>query len=157
MRLGRTKSLLFAVDREAVKERILSLTPQDQRLWGKMSVHQMLCHLADSSRLALGEKSASPATGPLQRTIIKWAALYLPLPWPKDASTRPEMEQGVGGTAPTTFEDDRQRLLTTLSRFAVPDSLNLAIPHPIFGVLTREQWLRWAYLHADHHLRQFGR
>lgn len=28
--------------------------------------------------------------------------------------------------------------------------------HPIFGRLSRAAWLRWAYLHMDHHLRQFG-
>ncbi len=29
--------------------------------------------------------------------------------------------------------------------------------HPYFGNLTKWEWMRWAYLHADHHLRQFGR
>ena len=29
--------------------------------------------------------------------------------------------------------------------------------HPIFLDLTQTQWMRWGYLHADHHLRQFGR
>jgi uncharacterized protein DUF1569 len=28
--------------------------------------------------------------------------------------------------------------------------------HPIFGPMSESAWLRWAYLHADHHLRQFG-
>jgi hypothetical protein len=28
--------------------------------------------------------------------------------------------------------------------------------HPIFGRMSRAAWLRWGYLHADHHLRQFG-
>ena len=28
--------------------------------------------------------------------------------------------------------------------------------HPIFGRLSRTAWLRWGYLHIDHHLRQFG-
>ena len=29
--------------------------------------------------------------------------------------------------------------------------------HPMFGPMTPEDWMRWGYLHADHHLRQFGR
>jgi hypothetical protein len=29
-------------------------------------------------------------------------------------------------------------------------------PHPMFGDLTSWQWMRWGYLHTDHHLRQFG-
>jgi len=28
--------------------------------------------------------------------------------------------------------------------------------HPIFGPMSRSDWLRWAYLHMDHHLRQFN-
>ena len=28
--------------------------------------------------------------------------------------------------------------------------------HPIFGRMSQRAWLRWAYLHMDHHLRQFG-
>ena len=28
--------------------------------------------------------------------------------------------------------------------------------HPIFGRMSERTWLRWAYLHTDHHLRQFG-
>jgi hypothetical protein len=28
--------------------------------------------------------------------------------------------------------------------------------HPVFGRISGSAWLRWAYLHADHHLRQFG-
>jgi len=28
--------------------------------------------------------------------------------------------------------------------------------HPLFGPMSETQWLRWGYLHVDHHLRQFG-
>jgi hypothetical protein len=30
------------------------------------------------------------------------------------------------------------------------------IVHPIFGPMSAAAWMRWGYLHADHHLRQFG-
>jgi len=29
-------------------------------------------------------------------------------------------------------------------------------PHPMFGTLTRQEWLTWTFRHVDHHLRQFG-
>ncbi|HEV2663419.1 MAG TPA: DUF1569 domain-containing protein [Blastocatellia bacterium] len=29
-------------------------------------------------------------------------------------------------------------------------------PHPYFGAMSESQWMRWGYLHCDHHLRQFG-
>jgi Protein of unknown function (DUF1569) len=143
-------------DREAIVGRISALTPSDSRLWGKMSAHQMVCHLCDSYKSALGEKYASPATGFLQRTLIKWIALHAPMKWPKNTTTRPEVEQGVGGTAPVEFEADRARLLTVVSRFCT-EAGGICVAHPFFGPLTKAEWLRWGYLHADHHLRQFGR
>jgi hypothetical protein len=148
-------SLAAIADRESILRRIALLTPSDRRLWGKMSAHQMVCHLCDAYRLPLSEKTASPATGFLQQTIMKWIALRMPLKWPKGVATRPEMEQGVGGTPPAEFEKDRADLLSIVRRFCA--IANLVVPHPFFGALSREEWLRWGYLHADHHLRQFGR
>ncbi|MBZ5695769.1 MAG: DUF1569 domain-containing protein [Acidobacteriia bacterium] len=150
------RTLESAADRESIAARISALTSSDRRLWGRMSVHQMVCHLSDAYRLPLGEKSASPATGLLQRTLMKWIALQLPMKWPKGVKTRPEVEQGVGGTAPVEFEQDRAELLALVRRFCEA-SASLSIAHPFFGHMTRQEWLRWGYLHADHHLRQFGR
>lgn len=149
------RTLATAADRESILTRMASLTPSDGRLWGKMSVHQTVCHLCDAYRLPLGEKTASPATGFLQRTVMKWLAIQLPLKWPHGVATRPEMEQGVGGTPPAEFEKDRADLLSIVRRFC--GTAELPEPHPFFGPMSRQEWLRWGYLHADHHLRQFGR
>lgn len=121
-----------------------------------MSVDQMVCHLRDSYLTALNEKYVSPATGFLQRTLMKWIALRGPGKWPHGVRTRPEVEQGIGGTPPVEFERDRAMLVVVFDRFCEP-SVNLAPTHPFFGPMSREDWLRWGYLHADHHLRQFGR
>ncbi len=85
---------------------------------------------------------------------MKWVALRLPLKWPKGVATRPEMDQGVGGTPLAEFEKDRADLLSIVRRFC--GTANLPVPHPFFGTMSRQEWLRWGYLHADHHLRQFG-
>jgi hypothetical protein len=29
-------------------------------------------------------------------------------------------------------------------------------PHPMFKEMSEKDWMRWGYLHTDHHLRQFG-
>jgi hypothetical protein len=129
-------------DRESIAARISALSPSDQRMWGKMSAHQMVCHLCDSYKLGLGEKSVSMATGFLERTLIKFIALRAPMKWPHGTPTRPEVEQGVGGTAPVEFERDRGQLLSIIDRFC-DGGPNLAIPHPFFGTLTRQEWMRW--------------
>jgi hypothetical protein len=143
-------------DRESIAGRISALTSSDRRRWGKMTAHQMVCHLCDSYKFAMGEKSVSMATGFLQRTLIKFIALQAPVRWPHGVSTRPELEQGVGGAAPVEFERDRGQLLSIIDRFC-NSATDQKIQHPFFGPMTRQEWMRWGYLHADHHLRQFGR
>lgn len=150
------QTLLSAADRASITSRIQSLIPTDTHRWGKMQVGGMICHLTDSFRLAMDDTEVSLAAGPLRRKIVKWIALKSPTKWPRGIRTRPEMEQGKGGTPPSDFETDRTRLLETIDLFcANPPSA--ACPHPMFGVLNREEWMRWGWLHADHHLRQFRR
>jgi hypothetical protein len=141
---------------ESLSLRIAELRPDSPRRWGKMSAHQMICHLNDSFLACLGEKAASSATGPFQRTIMKWMALYFPARWPKNIQTRPEVEQGVGGTCPTDFTSDRDTLLKLIKRFCNGNCEFREQAHPIFGKMKDREWLRWAYLHVDHHIRQFG-
>ena len=121
-----------------------------------MSVHEMVCHLDDSYKCGLGERYASPATSFVQRTLVKWLALHMPMRWPKGVGTRPELEQGKGGSPPFDFRQDVGVLLSTLDRFCNALPMPCAL-HPIFREMTAEDWMRWGYLHADHHLRQFGR
>jgi hypothetical protein len=64
------------------------------------------------------------------------------------------MEQGVGGTAPAEFLEDRQKLTELIGRFT-NDRFQWS-EHPIFGAMSEKDWMRWGYLHCDHHLRQFG-
>lgn len=150
------KSLVNAVDRQEVIARLAKLAPGAQRRWGRMTAHEAICHLSDSYLACLGEKFASSASGPFQRTFMKWAALYLPAKWPRGIQTRPEMEAGVGGTPTAEFSRDLDALARLIERFSTQASGFAWPPHPIFGPLTASQWLRWGYLHADHHLRQFG-
>lgn len=88
--------------------------------------------------------------------MIKWAALYLPLRWPPDIPTRPEIDQlKGGGTKPADFAADVARVESLLRAFAAAQGTGCA-EHPIFGPMSPKAWLRWGYLHTDHHLRQFG-
>jgi hypothetical protein len=66
------------------------------------------------------------------------------------------MAQEFGGTPPAGFEQDRQGLIVIVQRFCETDRDFGALEHPIFLRMTRADWLRWGYLHSDHHLRQFG-
>ena len=119
-----------------------------------MSAHQMICHLSDSLRSALNEKYISPSTSLFKRTVIKPLALWAPIRWPHGFKTRPEMDQQQGGTQPVDFASDLGELRTLCGRFFTWD--REFAPHAMFGQMSKSQRLRYAYLHFDHHLRQFG-
>jgi len=106
--------------------------------------------------MATRQKTVSDASGVLQRTLVKWIALYLPLPWPPGVMTRPEVDQQCSGTRPTDFAADVGELEALLELMSTRGNSFDWPAHPIFGGMSHAEWLRWAYLHADHHLRQFG-
>ena len=113
------RTLARSGDRAALRRRLQTIQPDSVRRWGRMSAHQMVCHLSDGFRMAIGGKAVSDATSPFHRTVVKWIALYAPLPWPSGIMTRPEIEQGVGGTCPGDFAadvDDLARLIDTFAR-----------------------------------------
>ena len=149
------KTMARAQDKEEIVRRLRTIRADSGRRWGRMSAHQMICHLSDSFLAVTGQRHISPASGPLQRTVTKWIALYAPLKWPRGIPTRPEVDQEVGGTKPSHFAADVTQLemlvelITTRKECFGPT-------HPIFGNMSNTDWMRWAYLHMDHPLRQFG-
>lgn len=150
------KTLARQRDREEILGRLKAVRPDSVRRWGQMSAHQMVCHLTDAFRMGIGQKPVSRADGLFQRTMLKWVVLYLPVPWPSGILTRPEIDQALGGTRPVDFASDVARLESLLELVtAQPRSFDWQ-SHPIFGSMSEGAWLRWGYLHVDHHLRQFG-
>jgi hypothetical protein len=134
-------------------ERIAQLQADLRPKWGRMTAHQTICHLNDSFRVGTGKKFASAHTNLFMRTVGKWVALRSSVTWPHGVPTRPEVEQGKGGTPPSDWERDRAELLETMAAFAQEQEF---AAHPIFGAMSRRDWLAWGYRHVDHHLRQFG-
>jgi hypothetical protein len=79
------------------------------------------------------------------------------MPAPKGkVETYKEIKQGVGGTPPTNFENDRKILLNNLEKYINKEVKGESVVHPNFGKLTYNQWGRLIYLHLNHHLKQFG-
>lgn len=150
------KSLSNQQDRDYLRNRLERLAPDSPRRWGKMSAHQMICHLTDSFKAGTGDKAVSATGNLFHRSVLKWLALYVPVAWPHGVPTRPEMSQELGGTKPVEFEKDRRELIEIIERFSRPQRDFDWHPHPLFGLMADRDWFRWGYLHVDHHLRQFG-
>jgi hypothetical protein len=68
----------------------------------------------------------------------------------------PEVDQAIAGTSPTDFAADVAELEALMMVVATRGSAAVWPTHPFFGRMSEADWLRWGYLHLDHHLRQFG-
>jgi Protein of unknown function (DUF1569) len=149
-------SLLEKEKRENIISRINRLNGTESAGWGKMNANQMVCHVTDQFRIALGEKGQpEKKAGLLGRTLIKFLVLKV-IPIPKNVPTSPKVDQMKDGTPPTDFESDRQTLLGYIEKFTtMPDDFAW-IPHFKFGTLSKKEWAILAHKHLDHHLKQFG-
>jgi len=143
-------------DVDEVLARVEKVEPTIPRRWGKMSAHQMVCHLNDAFRLYMGVITAAPPGFPYPSKLLKWGCLWVPIPWPHGFKTVAEVDQDRGGTRPVAFDHDLAELTTLLNRFAqIPQDFAWPL-HPYLGTMSRNEWMRLGYLHTDHHLRQFG-
>ena len=150
------KTLLNPQQQEEVAARLQAVRATSSRRWGKMSAHQMICHLSDGFRMYMGLKTASPVSLPLPRGLVKVMALWAPFPWPRGFKTAPELDQQGAGTPPGVFDNDVRELRNLVDRFTRQPRDFQWQPHPHFGPMSDREWMRLAYLHMDHHLRQFG-
>jgi hypothetical protein len=150
------KTLSNPADKAEILRRLATIRLDSQRRWGKMTAPEMVCHLSDAFRVILGEKEAKSVSNWFFRSIFKWAALWFPTPWPHGVSTISECDARLGGTRPAEMERDLTELRELFERFSLGPRAVAFPAHPIFGPLSEEEWMRWGYLHMDHHLRQFG-
>lgn len=155
-RSDRFATLFMPEVTSAVLRRVDALTPASERQWGRMSVHQMICHLSDGYRTALGDRTVPYQGAFFQRTVIKFVGLHTSAAWPRGLKTVPQSDQEAGGTQPVDFARDHAQLKQFIVRVAADEANMAGRSHPFFGPLSSIEWGRWAYRHADHHLRQFG-
>ncbi len=150
------KSLARSVTLGETIARIRRVTPGSVRLWGKMSPDQMMRHCTDAFHIALGEKKVAPVNKPLAHSLLKWFVLYAPVHWPKNVPTEKPMDADSTEKPAGNFSDDVAELERICHRFVLTKKRDAMLEHPFFGPLSDTEWLRWGYLHLDHHLRQFG-
>ncbi len=151
------KNLQNEIDRAEILRRLRTVRADSQRLWGKMSANQMICHLSDGFRGATGEIEVAPIGNFLHRTIVKFLLLNLPrVKTIKNYPTMPEINQEIGGTKPIEFTADLAELERLIEHFVDERNDCSAWSHSLFGRMSRRQWSRWAWVHINHHLTQFG-
>lgn len=145
------RNLFNDADRGELLARIGRVTDESKPLWGRFTADRMLCHLAQSMKMANGEIDVVPKKLPLRFFPLKQIAIYL-APFPKGVPTAPELL-----AAPETSVDDaRQQVCDAIGRFAAKRDATAWSAHPAFGPMSRKAWGVLTWRHCDHHLRQFG-
>jgi hypothetical protein len=110
----------------------------------------MVCHLADSLRMAMGDLPVKPKHLPIRYPPLKQLIIYV-APFPKSAPTAPELLT----REPREWAKDIADLRGLLDRAAAMPTTEEWPEHPAFGALSRRAWGVLIYRHMDHHLRQF--
>lgn len=145
------KSIFEKDVQEEVKRRAKNLKPYSVRLWGKMSVEQMLWHCSAQLRMALGEIPIKPWFNKIISRIAVWT-FGLKIPWSNGLMTAKEMKNDD----PASFDVEMDNFLITFDRMISKKEDHKFSLHPIFGEMSRDEWGKIAYKHIDHHFRQFG-
>ncbi len=147
MRVG---TLLNAKDRSLLIQRLQRVRPDARPAWGSLDAPRMLCHLADSMRVALGELSTKPVHTLSSRTLLKFLVINTGLEVPRGrVQTAPEMLT----SQPATWTADLSACVALTERLG---SGSARAVHPKFGPLSPEEWGRLCWKHLNHHLVQFG-
>lgn len=133
--------------------RITRLNPNSQRLWGKMTVDQMLAHCSIGLETALGLKYFPQLMmGKLIGRFFKSFGVG-DRPISKNGPTNP----GFIITQTMGFGKEKENLIALAKQFSEGgESKCTSNPHSFFGKLTPAEWGMLMYKHLDHHLKQFG-
>jgi hypothetical protein len=137
--------------RDDIRARVQRLTPDATRLWGKMTVDQMLWHVNQALEQPLGRIKFTRTIKFVPRSVVKFFVLNTK--WPKGAPTTPEI---FAGGVRHSFEDEHRRCLALIDEFT---SRPLDGPWPVSDTMGRMSGRDWSKLqakHLEHHLTQFS-
>lgn len=145
------KTLFDGEARGGLLSRVGQVNAESRAHWGKMNAEQMLTHLVESMRMALGEISPKPKNLPIRHPPLRQLIVYW-LPWPKGSPTAPELLPSNS----RALDESKRELARLVERIGERASATDWPEHPAFGKLSRRGWGVLGWRHMDHHLRQFG-
>lgn len=136
-----------------VLARLDNIRSDSERLWGEMTVAQMLLHCQKPMNVAEGKLQVK--TG-IQTYFIGGFSKYSFLKsdgFEKNLPTSPEF---IVAHEPD-FDKEKEILAEMIKQFGeTGGAIILNNQHPFFGTMTADEWGILQYLHIDHHLQQFG-
>ena len=145
------KSIWDDEARRELNDRVGTLAWDRSAKWGKFTAPKMICHLAESLRMAMGDLTVAPKRLPIRYTPLKQLIIYV-APFPKGSPTAPELL----ARAPGDWAHDVADVQALLARAGSARTTDSWPEHPAFGKLSTRAWGVLIYRHMDHHLKQFG-
>lgn len=141
-------------DYQGVLNRINSLSKDNKRKWGTISLNQMLAHCSLQLKLGLGiiEQTGFEGSSIMRTWFGRWSFFYV-MPWTKGLPTPSKMDIIKNKIPSHEFESEKKELLELLKQVQKNQNLN---PHPFFGLTSQKDWGRLIWKHLDYHLKQFG-
>ncbi|MFI5171798.1 MAG: DUF1569 domain-containing protein [Chitinophagales bacterium] len=147
------RSIFNNEDAEAFIERINKLTPTTQQIWGNMTVSQMLAHIQQPIRVALGEFKPKRTIFAMIFGGIAKKQLINEKPFKKGLPTDPSFVI----SNERNFDDEKNKSIDLIRRINAAGIDGMTKDkHPVFGKMNGEEWNLLMLKHLDHHLRQFG-
>jgi hypothetical protein len=147
------KTILDQSTRTELISRIQNINEHSVRQWGKMSVWQMLKHCTSWDEWILGTHKPQ-----YKQSFFGFLFGKLALKSSVESDKPMQKNMPAGFLAIREQGDDvilqKQRWIMRINEYS--DYHNPDFIHDFFGKMTKEQIGRFAYKHADHHLRQFG-
>ena len=145
------KSLFDADAYAEITSRLQKLNENSERLWGKMTVGQMVHHCQGPFNIMLAKNDYGMKPNWLAKVFFK-KSLYNDKLWRKNLPTAKFLKE----TEPRDFVKEVAVLEDLIREFESRKDQAEWDPHPGFGYFTNEQWGQMQFKHLDHHLRQFG-
>ncbi len=161
-----SRTLFSRSERAKIHARLDQLTPASVPLWGTMPAGQVVCHVADQLRVALGDIEVTPrklavrmgnrevavSPGLLGFKPGRYLFVHM-LPWPRARIGAPPE---LLSTAPGEWREDIASLHALVNRVGNRGPAESWGSHPWFGPVSGREWGSLCWQHLDHHLRQFG-
>jgi hypothetical protein len=140
---------------ELILSTVSTLDASQKPLWGAMSAQRMIEHLTESVQVSSGKIELEQITpdDKLDRMI---SFLESDKPMAKNIEV-----SFAGKDVPLRHEEIELAIDELVEEWIDFEELyaseaSLKIPHPYYGPLTFEQWLRLHSKHFTHHFEQFG-
>lgn len=150
------KSILTAPVYQEVISRLEHLQVSNKKLWGTMTVTEMLCHCKQPLRNALGITKTVSEANPIKSLVFKISCLHILRKFPHNAPTGAAYKIISGTVSETEFEKEKAELKSLISQFYHYPVKEFYQMHPLFGKMDNEEWGKISFMHLDHHFRQFS-